>query len=201
MATLVMPSAPGISRTRFGTVYNTHAHMSSFDKSTQTGEMTGARWFATYELPPMKRAEAGTWKAFLMQGRGRAGRFFGFDADAKTPLGSALGTPLVDGAGQTGATLNTKGWTASQSGLLLPGDYFEFDGQLKMVAAQVDSDGSGDAAIAFEPPIRNSPADNAPLTTSNAACTMMLIDDNQAAWDITEMQIYGFSFSGIEVFV
>ena len=33
------------------------------------------------------------------------------------------------------------GWDNNRFGLLLPGDYFEVNGELKMVTANVDSDG------------------------------------------------------------
>jgi hypothetical protein len=43
-------------------------------------------------------------------------------------VGINTGTPLVDGASQTGATLVTKGWTNSQTGILKAGDIFTVAG-------------------------------------------------------------------------
>jgi hypothetical protein len=148
----------------------------------------------------MIRATAAAWQAFTAQCRGMAGRFYGFDPDAKTPRGTALGSPVVHGASQTGVTLNTDGWTPLESGLLLPGDYFTVNGELKMVTAQVDSDSNGEAAISFEPSLRASPADNDPLTTTSPTCVMMMADDNQAGWDANNVSVYGMSFSAVEVF-
>ena len=81
------------------------------------------------------------------------------------PLG---GTPLVNLAGQTGSSINTKGWTSSAARRLNKGDVIQIDGvfainpqsyqstgalQDFVVTANVDSDGSGDAAVPISPEI------------------------------------------------
>lgn len=106
------------------------------------------------------------------------------------PLG---GTPLVNGASQTGASLVTDGWTAAAASRLKLGDVFTIAGvfsvnpqsrvstgvlQQFVVTADVSSDGSGNATIGISPSIvtsgasqtvSNSPADNAALTIVGAA--------------------------------
>lgn len=108
------------------------------------------------------------------------------------PLG---GTPLVNGASQTGATLVTDGWTASAASRLKQGDVFTIanvyavnpmtrasTGALQqfVVTADVSSDGSGNASIPISPSIvtsgatqtvNSSPADNAAITVVGAAST------------------------------
>ncbi len=200
MPTLTMPSKPGFRASRFGLIANTQTFRSPLDGTVQTLELTGARWRASYGLPPMNRAQAAAWTAFLTGLMGSAGRFFGFDPDARTPLGSGLGTPQVRGPGQTGKSLIVDGWTELETGLLLPGDYVEVGGELKMVTTQVDSDSGGEAAVAFTPPLRASPVDNAALTLTNPRVTMMLSDDEQAVWDADRASVYGISFDGVEVF-
>lgn len=109
------------------------------------------------------------------------------------PLG---GTPLVNGASQTGASLITDGWTAAAASRLKKGDVFtianvyavnpqnrQSTGQLRqfVVTADVSSDGSGNATIGISPSIVTSgafqnvnagPADNAALTILGAASTI-----------------------------
>jgi hypothetical protein len=109
------------------------------------------------------------------------------------PLG---GTPLVNGASQTGSTLVTDGWTASAASRLKKGDVFTIAGvfsvnpvsrqttnqlQQFVVTADVSSDGSGNASIPISPAITPtgqfqnvtaSPADNAALTVVGAANTV-----------------------------
>ncbi len=200
MATLSIPAAPGFRASRFGLIANTQTFRSPLDGTVQTLELTGARWRANYELPPMTRAQAAAWTAFLTELLGSAGRFFGFDPDARQPRGSGLGSPLVNGAGQTGKSLIVDGWSEIETGLLLPGDYFEVGSELKMATAQVDSDSSGEATLAFTPPLRASPVDGAALTLVDPTVTMMLVDDEQAFWDADRASLYGISFAGVEVF-
>lgn len=132
---------------------------------------------------------------------GRMGTAAGFDwmmsQVARThTVGPLGGTPLVNGASQTGATLVTDGWTASAASRLKKGDVFTIAGVYALnpltfdstgalrqftVTADVSSDGSGNASIPISPSItttgayRNvsgSPADNAALTILGAGNTV-----------------------------
>ncbi len=109
------------------------------------------------------------------------------------PLG---GTPLVNGAGQTGASLVTDGWTAAAANRLKKGDVFTLPlvfavnpvskastGVLQqfVVTADTDSTAGGAATIPIYPSIVTSgaqqtvtasPADNAALTIVGAASTV-----------------------------
>lgn len=93
-----------------------------------------------------------------------------------TRLGSGAGTPQVDGASQTGSTLHTDGWTASQSGVLLAGDIIRSVGvpYVMEVQADVDSDSGGDADVLINPPIWNAPDDDAAITTTGVRFTCVL---------------------------
>ncbi len=109
-------------------------------------------------------------------------------------VGAHGGTPLVNGASQTGASLATDGWTNSTTGILKEGDVFTIDdvyavnpltrqstGQLMQftVTADVDSGAStGPATIPISPAIVTSgafqnvsagPADNAGINVLGAA--------------------------------
>jgi len=103
------------------------------------------------------------------------------------------GTPLVNAASQTGSSIVTDGWTATQTGILKEGDLITFasvyavnpippnlvigtgTGNLQVfrVTADVNSDGGGNATIPIFPAITvtgirktasNSPANNAVIT-------------------------------------
>lgn len=67
------------------------------------------------------------------------------------------------GTSQTGSALYTKGWPASESGMLLPGDWFEINGELKQITAPVNSDAAGLAYMQFRPGLADSPDDNDPI--------------------------------------
>jgi len=196
-----MPSGIPIRSCRFVLRANTQIFRSPLAGTEQRGELPGAAWVASYTLSPRTRAEIAAVQAFLVALRGQANTFYGYDPAARTPQGTATGTPLVKGGSQTGTSLTTDGWTAGVTGIMKAGDYFSVGGELKMVTADANSDGSGNATISFEPALRNSPADNAPLTVTNPTCTMRLIDDEQAGWDVDEAGFYDISFSGVETFL
>lgn len=80
--------------------------------------------------------------------------------------------------GPRGNTITTVGWNTSQTGLLLPGDYIELEGnELKVVTSSVDSDVSGNATITFDPPIRNEPGNGTSVLRSDCRALMVLNDD------------------------
>ena len=88
-------------------------------------------------------------------------------------VGAQGGTPVVTGAGQTGATLNTQGWSNSITGLLNVGDIFTIAGvysvnrqnhsqlsnlQQFVVTATTNSSSTGTATISISPSIITSGA-------------------------------------------
>jgi hypothetical protein len=101
------------------------------------------------------------------------------------PYATRLGTPLVDGAAQTGNSLATDGWEPGIT-VMRAGDYLSYDTatgrSLHIVTdAEVRSDGLGRASIGIEPPIRSAPADNAAIEVQTPSCVMGLLDDDQGA--------------------
>lgn len=201
MSTLTFPTlsaAPAVCR--FSLVPNTQRFESPLNRTVQTVELPGARWTATLEFRGISHADARTLKAFFAQLRGMAGRFYLGDYSHRTPAGSAAGTPLVNGASQTGSSLITDGWTPSQSNLLLPGDYIGVNGELKIITAACSSDGSGNATLTFEPPLRAAPLDNAPITVAAPKCTMRLLDDEQDQIIIDPERRPTITFEAVEVF-
>lgn len=79
-----------------------------------------------------------------------------------------------------GKKLFTDGWTRNTTGLLLPGDYFEINGELKIVTSSVDSADTEDseATVLFSPPLRNTVADTTDLVLSYPKATMRLMGDD-----------------------
>ena len=129
---------------------------------------------------------------------GMMGRTAGFDwyENELVPVhtnGSMGGTPLVNGASQTGSSLVTDGWTAGNT--ITKGTVFTIAGvymvhpetkvstgklQQFVVTADVTVDGSGNATLSISPSITTSgayqtvsgsPADNAAITVVGSAST------------------------------
>lgn len=168
----------------FALIWNTLTHSSPLSRSTQTIELPGAAWAASLVLPSLAKVDRKLLQVTLNSLRGTAGRvYFGDPAYLlEGPDGTASGTPLVMGGGQTGRSLATDGWGLSET-VLAKGDYFSFDTtagrELKQVNADISSDGAGAATLTFDMPIRNAPADNAPITVDGATCIMALTSDSQ----------------------
>ena len=178
---------------------NTQILESPLTKAVQTIEQPGARWSATLGYINLIDPDVALLQAFLAQLRGMANRFTLANFERSTPRGIATGTPLVNGASQTGTSLNTKGWTASQTGIMKAGDYFTVNGELKMMAADANSDGTGLATLVFEPPLRASPADNAALTVNSPTATFML-RDSKVGWPRHAPAFRNFTIDCIEQF-
>ncbi len=199
MTTYAIPTTVGFNSVEFGLQNNNQVFESPLSNSIQVSELTGARWYATFNLPPMKKDNALEYIGFLQRLQGRVHSFFGYDANHRSPSGTIAGsTLLVNGANQTGTSLVLDGG-ANSTLVLKAGDFFSVNNELKMVTANATTDGSGDVTVNFVPSLRSSPSDDASITTTNPVCTMKLTGDS-TTYSINTSSIYGISFSGVEVF-
>lgn len=172
---------------RWGLVSNTMSFSSPLSGAMQTVEMPGARWRCSFVMENLSDADAALLQALLVQLRGQANRLLLHNFARPTPRGTATGTPLVNGASQTGVSLITDGWTAGITALRT-GDFFGVNGELKMATADAVADGSGNATISFEPPLRSSPADNAAITT-NKPLAIFMLSSPDSGWDTQPYRI------------
>lgn len=199
---LTMPATPSFRAIRWRTQSVVASNRSPFTLTEDVQVWAGQNWMAELSLPPMKRPDAEAWIAFLLSLNGKQGTFYLADPTAKTPRGSVPGAPLVDGTQAGGAqTLATKGWTASQANVLLPGDWIQLGtgatARLHKNLTAANSDGAGKATLDIWPSIRKEGATNsAAIVTSNCKGVFRL-DSNSASWDVGEAQIYGLDFSAV----
>ena len=172
-----------------------------FTQQTQTQTWAGGDlWMATVTLPPMNRATAAPWLAFLAALRGSQNVFqLGYGVGT-SPLGTPLGTPVVSTAAAAMATsISTSGWTASSTGLLLSGDLIQIGYRLHMVVDDtVNSDPSGAATINIWPSVREAISVNASIITSNPVGLFRLAD-NKRTVNYSPAQLTTLSFHAIEV--
>ena len=204
---LSLPTASGFARITLRAVNAVSISESPFTFKQQIIAHSGQRWEAEVTLPPLKRADAEEWVGFLMSLNGSKGTFLLNDPIGGTPRGSASsapGTPVVNGADQTGDSLTIDGCPASATGYLKRGDYIQLGGgstaTLHKVLTDVDTDGSGQATIDIWPYIRNAPADDATVVVSNAKGLFRLAT-NQTDWSINEAALYGITFAAFEAIV
>jgi len=198
---LSLPTTAGIMRVRLVANDVVGVSQSPFTAVQQVYRYSGQFWEADITLPPMKRADAEYWISFLLKLNGPFGTFLMGDPNGATARGAATGTPLVNGAGQTGNELVTDGWTTSTTGILKAGDYIQLGtgatSRLYKVLDDVNSDGSGNATLTLWPDLRSAPADNAAITVSNTK-TNFRLTSAQTGWDINEATIYGLTFGARE---
>lgn len=200
-------TVPGIKRYRFRPIYNNTVFVSPVTKTRQVIRRPGNLWGGFYEFAPKKTDEVRAMKAWISSMEGESGTFLGFDPTGRLPSGIAdigLDTPLVDGAGQSGSSINTKGWRNNGTGLLLPGDYYQIGNtglarQLKQVTEQVDSNGTGLATINFQTPLHASPAANDVIIFDNPVGVFNLINSEDIGWESDVDEFHRFAFAFIEV--
>lgn len=191
---LALPSSPAPVRTRFELRRMVAAASSPFSGHSQAVDWGGAVWMADVSLPAMLRATADEWIAFFHKLRGRYGYFQLGDWDRRTARGT-WGTPLVKGGSQVGNTLDIDG--VGNGSVRRAGDMFQLENRLYQLVADDTADGSGNATITFEPALRSSPADNAPLTVSSPKGYFRLLS-NSVPWESDANAVHGFSFAAVE---
>lgn len=174
---------------------------SPFTGQQQVYKYQGEWWEAEVAMPPMKRADAETMIAFLLSLGGRYGTFNLGDPIGTSTRGVGTGTPLVNGASQTGSSLITDGWTTETTGILKAGDWIQLGSgstaTLHKVLADVDSDASGNATIDIFPRIRTAPSDDATIVVSNTVGRWRLSSD-ATDYSVNEASVYGITFACIE---
>lgn len=122
------------------------------------------QWQIDLAFPPMDRDTFSPIWSFLVSQRGQLGTFeWAFwKADSTDlglgPRGQPLGSPVVDGADQSGRTLATRGWRPNAH-VLRRGDFLRLPSSRKvyMVTAEAISDATGRVSVAIEPALVTSP--------------------------------------------
>jgi len=201
---LALPAHTGIAQIRLLARNVVGVSTSPFNLKQQVFRHPGQRWEADVTLPPLQRADAELWASFLLRLRGQQGTFLLGDPANATPRGTASatpGTPVVNGASQTGDELNIDGLPTSETGYLKAGDYIQLGSgataTLHKVLEDVDSNASGEATLNLWPQVRTAPADNAAVTVSNAQGNFRLAS-NETMWDINSATLYGITFGAVE---
>lgn len=174
---------------------------SPFTLQQQVYQHAGQQWEAEITMPAMKRSDAEQLVAFMLKLNGQYGTFTFGDPANTTPRGVGTGTPLVNGAGQTGNSLVTDGWTASQTGILKAGDWIQLGSgstsRLYKILSDANSSGAGAATFDIYPNLRSSPADNAVITVTNPV-GLWRLSSNEMNWNIDEASIYGITIACVE---
>ncbi len=141
---------------------NTALFPSPLIASAQTLDRGGLKWRYVATYSNLQNDDRADLMGLIASLRGQANRVRMLVYD--NPIrGGYGGTPLVVGASQTGSSLNIDG-VSNKTNWIRKGDYFSVDvngeHELKMCTADATSSG-GAVTVAFEPRLRDSPANNA----------------------------------------
>ena len=144
MTTYTFPSITP-SSSAFELVTNTRTFQSPLTNAVQTVARKGSLWKASLQFNNLSGNNRAIMQAFLTKLNGQEHRFFLPDhAYVKRGIApNPADSLLVNGAGQTGSTLNADGATLSQTGYLKAGDYIAFNNELHIVTADVDTSATG----------------------------------------------------------
>jgi hypothetical protein len=171
---------------------------SPYTQKEQVYEYSGKKFRVSIQYPPMSKTEFKAIRAFVLSLRGAIGYFAMGDPGNTTPLGSAPGTPLANGAHALGAnTFATKGWTAGQTNILRAGDEFQVESFCYTNLKDVNSDGSGNATLDIWPSLHSAVANNAAITTSSPK-SLWRLEADSVTWSVSEALTYDISFSATE---
>ena len=169
---------------------------SPFTGQTQTFDWQSSWLQGRVSFPPMTRYASDMWSSFIMQCRGQSKAFMLGDPKAKLPKGCAMGSPVVNGASQTGYSVITRNWSASVTSLLLAGDYIQIGYRMYKVLDNVTSDSSGNATLNIWPNLRDLPADGTTIQTRNCKGLFRLKSNNGNKFSINPSS---YGFTGFEI--
>lgn len=169
---------------------------SAFTLQTQVQDWGGRRWSYDIALSPAQGQDGRALSAFFDALGGSAGTFLFADPSIEQSIG---GTLLVNGAGQTGSTLNVDGLTPSVVAFRA-GDFFSLGTgaatRLYRVVATATANSSGEAALSIVPPLRSSPGDNTALEVVSPKVLLRLV--GPVPTSIAPASIHRYSFSAVE---
>lgn len=159
-------------------------------------EFAKAAWTFSIQLTIQTEEQGRQWSGALSRLSRFSNHFVagppGYNGAAYTAT-----TLQVDGAGQLGSTLNIKGGAATTT-VLRAGEYFSVNGELKIVVTDCVTNGSGLAALEFEPALRSPPADSANLNISTPTAKFRLLAP-QNQWRIEPGRFYVFNLDTVEL--
>ena len=169
--------------------------------TTDSGKMfavqvDGQRFKFSASYPPMNRSEFAPVYAFIMKQRSQKETFQISLPDLKNAKGDVSGTVLVNGSHTAGDTTIT---VDAMTGTLKAGDFIKFSGDTKvyMIVADATADGSNEATLTIEPPLRSDLSDNASVTYDGVEFTVRLTNDIQE-FNTSDLDLYRFEIDFIE---
>ena len=171
------PTTPEFRSLNFASEQKTLTSTTDSGKMFST-QIDGQRFKFSATYPPMSRSDFAPVYAFIMKQRSQKETFQISLPDIKNAKGNVSGTVLVKNSHTAGDTTIT---VDAMTGTLKAGDLVQFAGHNKvyMVVADATADGSNEATLTIEPPLRSAVSDNAVVTYDGIEFTVRLTNDLQ----------------------
>jgi hypothetical protein len=196
MTTITLPATPKPQGMAWRLVQPAQNNISTWTGSRQVLPSGRGWWECQITLPPIVgTSNFNAWRSFTAKMRGAANDVqIPVDPTAQSAIANTMS---VNGAGQTGRTLNVDGLPNSTT-VLNAGQFVTVGNQLLQLTADVTTNGSGQATLSFEPALRAAPADNATVEFKNPYCLMYLVED--PGYTVEPGYIYSLSLNLREAF-
>lgn len=193
MAYVVLPSTPAPMVTDWQYIDYGGDLMPPLGGTDQRINRNGNRWMVTVQMPVMEALEAGIWIGALTRGKRYGVRLPLLQPDVNIGI---VGSPLVNGSGQAGDTLNIKGLASGYD--LVAGQWFNHVSggfnYLYKIALAGKAIGLGTVTATIEPPLRAEAMDNEVLEFDDPVIEGSLIGDGQS-WTLDTAAHTGLSFT------
>lgn len=186
---LALPTHTGFSEVELRASNAVAYSRSPFTFAGQAFAYSGQMWQANITLPPMRRADAEQWIAWLVSLRGQLGTFLLGDNISCDPRGTATSATISGSAGDNSVTV-------AMSGTLLAGDYFQLGSGITATLHKVLQDQDGDGTLEIWPAIRSNQSTSS--ATLSSAQGVFMLSTNEQSWSISNAAVYGISFSAME---
>lgn len=156
-------------------VSNTAIKRSVLTGAIQTISRPGSRWELDLTWENLYGDHREDVLAFFVRLNGAEHRVRLSALYGKTQRGAFGGSPVVDGAGQTGSSINLTGAFTGITDWIKAGDFLQIGNNLYQATADADSDGSGDVTVNIQPQLRSSPSNGASVTVESPYGQFILI--------------------------
>ena len=189
------PTTPEFRSINFASEQKTLTSTTDSGKMFST-QVDGQRFKFSATYPPMSRSDFAPVIAFIMKQRSQKETFQISLPDIKNAKGNVSGTVLVKNAHSAGDTTIT---VDAMTGTLKAGDLVKFAGHNKvyMVVSDATADGSNEATLTIEPPLRSAVSDNAVVTYDGVEFTVRLTNDLQQ-FSTDDLDTFRFEVDFIE---
>lgn len=172
---------------------------SSFTLQQQVYQYDGAKWEMEINLPPLTYAESRKWEAFILSLRGMRGTFLMGNPLHASPQGTAS-TAILNGSATIRSTsIDVDGASSGQT--LKAGDYFQIgsgnDAHIHQVVQDATFDGSGEATLDIEPPLRTTYSNDTALDLTYPKGVWRLAS-NDIGWSVDQASLHGFTIPCVE---